>query len=106
MFVFYHQSYILFRFVDINELASANVAMNEDVVLNREILSITLYGKKANASLLLNSFCCLFLSNSKINPSAKLRGKITQSRQTQTYSFPRTNAKRQTAELEFLPFGG
>ena len=32
--------------------------------------------------------------------------KITHLPQTQTYSFPRTNAKRQTAEVEFLPFAG
>ena len=35
-----------------------------------------------------------FLSNSKINPSGN-REKITHSRQTQTYSFSRTNGRRQ-----------
>ena len=34
------------------------------------------------------------------------KGKIKRSRQTQTYSFLRTRTKRQTAEVEFLPFVG
>ena len=61
---------------------------------------MTLYGKRELAF--------HFASFSRILKyiPQKNREKITHSRQTQTYSFLRTNAKRQTAEVEFLPFAG
>ena len=57
---------------------------------------MTIYGKRQMRPC--PSFCYL-----KYIPQ-KNRQNITHLRQTQTYSFPRTNAKQQTAEVEFLPF--
>ena len=57
-------------------------------------LSMTLYGKRQTRACI--SLSSAFLSNSEITKKEKI---ITHSRQTQIYSFRRTNAKRQTAEV-------
>lgn len=64
------------------------------VVIDR--VSITLYGKRRTRA-------CLYRIQNK---SLIKIGKNPHSRQTQNYSFPRMNAKRQTPEVEFLPFAG
>ncbi len=67
------------------------------------MLNLSIIRQTANASL---PFILLpFYRILKLIPH-KNREKIPHSQQTKNDSFPRTNAKRQTAEVEFLPFAG